>query len=265
MENLIQFFTDRRVRLTVLVIVASSILYWAINFIVDATIRKVTNSTRKDKRKHQTYLKLFDNFLIYAFLIVDLILILQIFGVNVSSLVAGLGIISVITGLALQDAFKDIIAGFNIIIDGYFNVGDVIKIDDVEGKILEIRMKVTKLKDINNENFYTVANKNIVKALKISEQLDIDIPIPYEEDTLKIEGLIDQIMQEVKKNKNVKDIVYKGINQFGDSAVYYKIRLWAKPELKPQVKRDTLRIIKITLDENNIRIPYKQIDIHQGK
>ena len=170
---------------------------------------------------------------------------------------------SAIVGLSLQDALKDIIMGFNIIIDSYFSVGDVIKIDDVEGKVIELGVKSTKLKDVNTENVLVIANRNIVKALRLSEQLIIDIPIPYEEKTDKIETIIDKIVFQIKENKEIRDAKYLGINEFADSAVIYRVMIWCQPEQKLPLKRYALRIVKTTLDENNITIPYTQIDIHQ--
>ncbi len=260
-ESILNFITDRRTILTIVTILVTFIIYQIIKKIINIKIQKINNSDKKDKKK-QTYLKLFNNVFKYLFLIIDVIVILQIYGINIASIVAGLGIVSVITGLALQDAFKDIIAGFNILMDSYFSIGDVIKIEDVEGKVVEINLKVTKLIDINNENKLVIANRNIVKALRISNQLDIDIPIPYEENIAKVEEVLDDIIELVSKNEKIEDIKYVGINQFGDSAIFYKLRLWCEPEAKPQIKRDVLTIIKLKLDENNITIPYTQIDIH---
>lgn len=258
----LQNIINRRLILTAIVIIVSIIVYIVIQKIVSHALENVTKN-KSEHKKSKTYLKLVKNILNYVLLFIDLILILQIYGVNVSSLVAGLGIVSIITGLALQDAFKDIIGGFNIITDGYYNVGDVVKIGDVEGKVTEVNLRVTKLKDINNENILVLANRNIVQALLLSNMLDIDIPLPYEENTEKIENIISEIVSIIKENKKIEKVEYKGINEFGDSALYYKIRMWCSPENKPQVKRDCNRIIKQKLDENGITIPYTQIDIHQ--
>ena len=193
----------------------------------------------KDKgyRKVITYIKLTNHIINYIIIIIATLFVLQLLGFNVSSVIAGVGIVSAIVGLSLQDALKDIIMGFNIIIDSYFSVGDVIKIDDVEGKV--------------------------VKALRLSEQLIIDIPIPYEEKTDKIETIIDKIVLQIKENKEIRDAKYLGINEFADSAVIYRVMIWCQPEQKLPLKRYALRIVKTTLDENNITIPYTQIDIHQ--
>ena len=54
---------------------------------------------------------------------------------------AGLGILGVIFGLAIQDWLKDIIRGSSILSDNYFAVGDVVKYKDIEGKVLVIEIK----------------------------------------------------------------------------------------------------------------------------
>lgn len=247
------------------ILIISFVLYFILKKIINARLKNVKTSNKYDKiniRKRKTYLKVSANLLKYLIFVIDFVIILKIFGIDVSSIVAGLGIVSVITGLALQDALKDIIAGFNIILDSYFSVGDVIEIDDIQGKVLDIEIKTTKIKDINNGNILVIANRNIVKALTLSDQLDIDIPLPYEERLDKMEVIIDDIVLQLKSKEKLKDIKYVGTNEFGNSAFYYKLRLWCSPEDKPQMKRDALKIIKSTLDEKGISIPYTQIDIH---
>lgn len=262
-ESVFEFLKDKKLIIAAIIILLTVVIYKILKKIINRAIQRIDNSHGKNSKRRKTYLKLFNNSIKYIFIIIDAILILQTYGIDVSSIVAGLGVVSIVIGLALQDALKDIIAGCNIMLDGYFSIGDVIKIDDVEGKIIEIKLKVTKLRDINNQNVFVVANRNIVKALNLSTQLDIDIPIPYEEDIKKIEIILDDIIQTAKETENIEDIKYVGIDQFGESAILYKLRLWCLPELKPQIKRDTLRLIKMKLDENDVSIPYNQIDLHQ--
>ncbi len=130
-------------------------------------------------------------------------------------------------------------------------------------KVIQIGIKSTKLQDINNGDIYVVSNRNIEKALTESDQLDIDIPLPYDENVENIESAINLIIERAKEQvTTIQSIEYKGLNGFGDSAIYYKIRMYTKPELKPQTKRDVNRIIKVTLDERKIEILFTQIDIH---
>lgn len=263
LEKVKEIILSKNALIIVFTILISIIIIKTKDKIISVTVKKVERQKTRDNRRKMTYLKLISSVVNYVVLLIALVIVLQIFGINVSSIIAGLGVVSVIAGLALQDALKDIIMGVNILIDNYYSVGDVIKIDDVEGKIMEIGLKTTKLKDVNNENILVIANRNIVQALTLSEQLDIDIPLPYERKVLEIEEVIEEILFEVRKNNMIKDIKYLGVNEFGASSINYKIRVWTLPENKPVVKRYLLRQIKLTLDEKGIEIPYTQIDIHK--
>ena len=243
---------------SIIVVILGILIY----FLLKGIINKILDKRKYVSKKKKTYIKLFKSILKYLILIVVVVVVLQINGINVTSIIAGLGIASVIAGFALQDALKDIIMGFNIIVDEYYSVGDVVKVDDVEGKILEVGLKSTKMQDINTNNIFIIANREISKSLVLSTQFDIDIPIPYSEKITKIESIIENITNQVKEMKNIINVEYKGLNKFGDSAIYYKIRMFAKAEAQPQLKRDINRIIKLELDKNNIDIPFMQVDIH---
>lgn len=262
MENIVQFITNKRFIISVIIAIITIVVIKLLKHIFKKQIKN--NNTREDKRKN-TYFNLLNNIAKYAVFIVGVMLILQVNGINVSSILAGLGIASVITGLALQDAFKDIIMGFNIIVDGYFSIGDVIRIDDIEGKVISMKLKSTRIKDIGNDNIYTIANRNIDRALVVSNVIDVDIPLEYEAKKRDIEEVLEKIITKAKENEKIKDIKYMGIKKFGDSAIEYKIRISCNPEVRGVCRIYVNGIIKEIFEENNITIPYTQIDIHTKK
>ncbi len=260
MKGIIEVIMNKNIYISVAIIVVGIIIYMISKRMMKRMLGKNKNNTNLDKRK-RTYIKLINNILKYVILVIVCMAVLQVNGVNVSSIVAGLGVVSVIAGLALQDAFKDIIMGFNIIVDNYFSVGDILKIGDMQGKVIELGLKVTKLKDVNNGNILVIANRNISQALNISNQLDIDLPLPYEEKLGKIEKILNDIVAKISFIENVTDVEYKGLYEFGESALYYKIRILCEPETKLQVRVACNTIIKNELDKNNIKIPYKHVII----
>ena len=260
-NGVIQFFTSRKLIISVVIIVVALILYGIIKRMINkASERKVKDETINKKRK--TYLRLFNSALKYVVILIVVVLILQVYGINVTSIIAGLGVVSVIAGLALQDALKDVIMGFNIIVDEYFSVGDILKIGNVEGKVVLLGFKSTKLLDVNTGNMYTISNRNITDALIISKDIYIDIPLPYELKLSRVEKVIGNIIEQIKELDTVEDAKYLGPALFDTSAINYKIKIVAKSSIKNQTKRDALRLIKLELDKNNIDIPYTQIDIH---
>ena len=249
--------------------IISSLIVIVISFIIYIIINNfIINHAGKGKikfmisNKSETYIKLISSVLRYVFLIVTLLIVLQINNINVSSMLAGVGIVSVVIGLAIQDALKDIIRGFSILSDDYFSVGDVIKYKDIEGKVLVIGLKTTKVRSIINQNIISIANRNIEEAQVISSQLDIEVPLSYELSKEEAEKAISECVENIKKNIDVFSSEYKGINKLDDSSINYLIRIQCNPEIKPQIRRDSICEIVDILEKNNIEIPYKQIDIH---
>lgn len=239
---------------SVITIIVGIILYLIINKAINSFLKRKTISNKK-----KTLIKLINNIVKYILLILILLVILELNGINITSIIAGLGVATLVAGLALQDALKDIIMGFNLIFDNYFSVGDVIQIDNITGKVLELGIKATKIRDIYTNSIMTIANRNIDKAIVISNWLDIDLPLPYEKSKKDIETIIKIIEKECKKVNEITNIEYKGIQEFDSSSINYKIRIYCKPEDKPQVLRDANNIIKEVLDDNKLSVPYTQI------
>lgn len=247
--------------------VINSIIVIIICFI----IYKLITYFLSDKNKHfklftsnrsKTYLRMMKSMVRYLFFVITILIVLQINGVNVSSMLAGVGIASVIVGFAIQDVLKDIIKGLDIISDQYFQVGDVIKYKEIEGKVLAIGLKCTKIKDVRTFNIISISNRNIEEVQIVSDLINIDIPMPYELDILKAESLIEEILEDIKKMNGVENCEYRGVNKLDESSINYQIKVYCKPILKIQLNRDVLRCIMLKLNENNIKVPYKQIDIH---
>lgn len=244
-----------------IVIIASLAIYKIVSgLLIKSESKKVKG--RRVGPKDKTYIRLIRNFMKYAFFIIVLFIILQINGIDVSSMVAGVGILSIIVGFIVQDAFKDIIRGVDIISDNYFAVGDVVKYGEIEGKVLMVGLKTTKIQDIKTLNIVSIANRNIEQVEIISNDLFVAIPMPYEVRVDKAENIINEILKEISKDEKIEECVYKGVNKFAQSNIDYMIGVRCNPMDKLVVRRKILRIILLVLNQNKVNIPYQQIDIH---
>ena len=247
---------------SIIVIILSLILYKSVTYFLTKS-EKRENSKLFASKKGKTYLKLIKSIIRYIFIILTFLIILQINGINVSSLLAGVGILSVILGLAIQDWLKDIIRGSSILSDNYFSVGDIVKYKETEGKVLVLGLKTTKIQDIRTGNIVSIANRNIEEIQVVSNLVYINIPMPYEIKLKDAEKVIHEICDSVKKNNNVENCRYLSVNELADSSINYLIEITCNPINKLQVRRDALRTILDIMDKNEISVPYNQLDIHQ--
>ena len=214
-------------------------------------------------KKKATYLKMLKSIIRYVLLVINVLIILKIFGINITSMLAGVGIIGIILGFAVQDALKDIIKGIDIIADNYYQVGDVIKYNDITGKVISIGLKTTKLEDVNTFNMVSISNRNIEQVEVVSNLINIDVPISYEVSLDKAERVINDIVESIKKHDGVNKCEYRGVNDLADSSIKYQIKVYCNPINKVQIRRDSLRYILVGLDKHNLSVPYNQIDVHQ--
>lgn len=212
--------------------------------------------------KKETNLRYTVNLFKYIIFIFGIVVVLQLNGINVTSLVTGLGIAGIIVGFALQDILKDLIMGTTIVWDEFFSVGDVIRYGNIEGKVIRFNIKVTTIKDINTGSIFTVSNRNISEIEIISDWFDIDIPSPYEEPAEKMREIIKTICRKIEGVDEVEKCEFLGTNEFADSSIYYRIRLHCPIEKRNPFRRQALGIVQDIYEENNISIPFPQVDVH---
>ena len=216
-------------------------------------------------KKNKTFMRMLKSVVGTAIGIVTALMVLQIFGVDVTSMLAGVGIASIVIGFAIQDALKDIIRGFDIVSDEYYEIGDMIKFGDNTGQVLSINLRTTKIKDINTDNIVSIANRNIDQVEIVSNSIYFNVPLPRELAIEKAEKILESTIKDIKKDENVTDAKCLGFSKISDSSFEYLIFLTCDPILKLSVRRKALRAIINTLEANKISVPYNQLDIHNKK
>jgi small conductance mechanosensitive channel len=242
------------------------IIAWlAYKFIVEVVITKLEGKETKilDSKKTKTYIKLLKSIIRYIFVISVVLIILQVFGINISAVIAGVGVLGVVFGLAIQDWLKDIIRGSSILSDDYFKVGDVVKYRDIEGKVIVIGLKTTKIQALKTSNIISIANRNIDEIEVLSNFIYVRVPMPYEVPVKKAEKAIEGIIKRTKEYPNILDCEYIGVTQLADSSIQYLLKVTCNPINKLQTERDTLRAILTGLEDAHIAVPFNQIDVHQ--
>ena len=247
---------------SLIAIVIATVVYLILTNIIINKLEKKYN-TRLKSKKSTTYIKLFKSIARYLFIIILLFVLLKINGVNITAMVAGVGVFGIVFGFAIQDALKDIIKGIDIITDSYYQVGDIIRVDKYTGKVLAIGIKTTKLEDIFEKNVVSISNRNIEKVEVLSHMINIEIPLPYDLKLKEAEDTIKYIIKNIEKIDKVEKVEYTGINNFEASSLNYQIKVYCPPIDKVQTRRNSLTCIVRCLEEKGISIPFTQIDIHQ--
>lgn len=265
-EKVFDFITKKEVYGLIVIIIASLIFYNIGKLVISKILVSGKNSYEVKKRK--TVVSIIESVYKYLVFLIAIIFTLELYGIDTANIIAGLGIAGVIAGLALQDTLKDIIGGISIIMDNYYVVGDYININNFTGQVIEFGLKSTKVKNFNGE-VLIFANRSVDKIINISQKkanLIINIPTAYEEKTAKVERILNKLVEEIKNFEHVYDnSSYLGITELGSSAIIYTLAIECSQEQQWEVKRKVLKLVKDTYDKEKIKIPYEQVEVHNGQ
>ena len=258
LEGIVNYFVSGKF-LRTLVVIAIGVGIWVLlRFISRRQLQKAGKGTIIERNAH--FLLMFIR-IILAFML--LIIVLQVNGVNVSSLVAGLGIVSVIVGFAFQDLLSDWINGITIAAERFFNVGDVITVGDVTGRVVKINLKITQIEDIDTGSIVTMDNRLVSQAKRLNGNINLLVPMPYDLPLKETGEMLDDIVSEVKKLDGVTWCECRGIKAFEDSRITYFMRIVCDDAFKRlTLMRFANDIIRLKYEERGIAIPYNQLDVH---
>lgn len=201
------------------------------------------------------------------------IILLDHFQIEVSGLVATLGIGSLAIALAAQAALADTISGFVIMVDRPFRIGDRIEITDLEtwGDVIDIGLRSTRIRTRDNR-MVIVPNSVISKSLIVNYaypdtqyRIENHVGIAYGSDIEKAREVIVQAVSDVEGVLTDHPVEALFL-EFGDSALVFRVRWWLESYVDTRRMFDSVNsAIYRALNEAQIEIPFPQrVVIHKG-
>ncbi|HLS89478.1 MAG TPA: mechanosensitive ion channel family protein [Sphingobacteriaceae bacterium] len=196
----------------------------------------------------------------YAVDLVAGLAVLDTIGVPIGPMLAGAGVASLAIGFGAQHLVRDLIAGFFILYEDQFDVGDYIQAAGVEGFVEEMGLRITKIRDLGGQ-VHIVPNGSLELITNFSQgplRVSFTVTIPYEEDLEKAVAAIDEALAKV--SADVDDIVEPprvlGVQDL--TAGGADLLIWGR--VKPGTQWATTRMlrqaVKEALDAVGIAAPY---------
>lgn len=198
--------------------------------------------------------------------IILIIVVLGNLGVNVSALVAGLGIMGFVIGFALKDTLGNLASGIFILLYKPFKVHDWVKIGGVSGAVTKIGIAACELKAANQTKITIPNNKiwgDVIENFtgnKNRKMYDLEIGISYDSNIDKAIKIIQDILQKDKRvlKEPAPQVVVRSL---GDSSVNISVRPTTNKDDYWSVYFDSIKKIKEEFDKTGIGIPFPQRDI----
>lgn len=155
------------------------------------------------------------------------IVVLDNLNVDVTGLVAGLGIGGIAIGLAAQGIFSDLFAALSIIFDKPFKVGDSIHYDGTFAKVEQVGMKSTRLRAVTGEEVIisntNLLDKEIMNLTRLNRRrVTFGIGVIYQTDPEKAQRIPDILRDIINAHSHA--FVRSGFTGFGDSSLDYQLQ-----------------------------------------
>lgn len=244
---------------------------WSIQIIVlsitlNYILKFVMKLTLAHTQKGITIAQILGSFLKWALAIVSILLILSVWGVDTTTLVASAGVLTLVVGLGAQSLIADVIAGVFIVFEEEYEVGDIIVLDGWRGTVVEVGIRTTKIQDAGG-NIKIINNSEIKAVINQTKENSVAkcyMNINYEEDMDKVEAAINKDLKAASSKVKglLEDIQYKGISEFSSNGVTLFFIAKCKEKDIYQIQRDMNKVLKQLLENNGISLAYQNLVVH---
>lgn len=277
-DALVRFWDEynTEMMISVSIIVGALVVIWFVRRSIKHWRRRVVHrlagsDAHEDREKAQRFKTLSGVIMVVVLVAVWSVVILTIMGVWGIPMAPFLAVgttIGIAVGFGAQDVVRDVIAGFLILVEDQYSVGDVVEIAGVSGSVEKIRLRTTVLRDLDG-NVHHVPNGQIRVASNMTSAFAryvADISISYDSDIdLAMEVILDTgtaMVQEPRWSPFVlEEPQMLGVEQLGDSAVTIRLVLTVATEERWAIRREFLKRVKLALDAAGIEIPYAYLTV----
>ena len=190
-------------------------------------------------------------------------------GVNTTSFIALIGAAGLAIGLSMQSTLQNFAAGVMLIMFKPFKLGDFVEAGGTAGVVEKITIFTTVMRTGDNREII-VPNGGIYggtitnNSARDTRRIDMIFGVGYDDDIRKVKELLNEIM--AADERILKEpAALVAVAALADSSVNFNVRPWVKTGDYWAVLYDVTEKVKLTFDENNISIPYPQMDVHLNK
>ena len=204
--------------------------------------------------------------------VIAVLMILSEIGIDVTPILAGVGVIGLAIGFGAQTLVKDVITGVFILFENSLAVGDVVSIGGASGVVESISIRSIRLRDVRG-NVHTIpfsATSTVTNMTKEFSYYLIDAGVAYRENYDEVASIMREVGEEMRGDVEIGDDVLEpieimGLDSFGDSAVIVRARIKTTAGKQWGLGREYNRRLKEAFDARGIEIPFPHQTIFFGE
>lgn len=255
---------------TGVVVVALGVTYLLIARVAHRFIDRIARRGAEDASRASTLWAMLRRMILVTVVVTALLTVANVWGVSTGPFLAVGSAIGVALGFGAQDLVKDVIAGFFILAEDQYRIGNVVSIGGVTGVVEDIRPRVTVLRDLDG-NVHYVPNGHIDVTTNLTQefaQAVIDVAVGYGDDIDRVMDVLADELRQMAVADPWSAVVLEepqilGVERLDESAVVVRAVMKVKADQRWAVRREALRRIKRRFDSEQIEIPLPQRVIHR--
>ncbi|MFZ5998708.1 MAG: mechanosensitive ion channel family protein [Nitrospirota bacterium] len=235
------------------------------NIIIEHSVQKVSDVTGLSK----DIVPLIENMSKIAIVLASLMVILSIWKVNITPILASAGIAGAGIALAAKDTIANFFGGISVFVDKPFKIGDFIVLDRGErGEVVNIGIRSTRIKTLD-DIMITIPNSVIINSKIVNEsaptpylRLRIPVGVAYGTDIDQAEKILVELA--LQNDNVIKDPAPRAVlTTFGEYALNFELLCWIKePSARLRTVDALNKAIYKKFNECGIKIPYPQREVH---
>jgi len=188
---------------------------------------------------------------------------------DVTPIIASAGVVGLAIAFGAQQLIRDFLAGFFMLLEGQFKIGDVIRIGDVAGTVEMITLRLTVLRDVDG-TVHFIPNGTVQRVSNMTKDWSravIEVGVAYKEDVDRVTAVLRIMCDEMKSDRGLRPKLVgapevQGVERLGDSSVVVRLLLKTRPGEQWTIAREARRRIKKALEAAGIEIPFPQQVVH---
>jgi len=249
--------------LTLLVTVAVVMVVVDLSTFTSERLIQPTPDGVEASKKRKTLVPLITTVINSAAFFIGALVILQLVGLDVTPILAGVGIFGLAIGFGAQTLVKDIINGLFILVEDSISVGDVVSIRDTGGAVEAVNLRTIRLRDLQG-SVHIIPNSQIDMITNMTKDYAyyvLDVNVAYREDTDAVVAALQEIDADMRTDPAcsadmLAPIDILGVDRFTDSAVLIRARLKTKAIKQWSIGREFNRRMRKLFDARGIAIPF---------
>lgn len=224
----------------------------------------------RNSAKLETLIKIFYSTVRVIIIFIAITIILDIFGINTSSLIATAGIGGIAIALGAQTLIADFIKGIFIIFDDKLRVGEWVVCSGVEGTVEEVNLRITKIRDYNG-SLHIIPNSNITNVQNYNrgaQRSEAYFCVSNDTKLEQVKAMIESVSQKIKnipeyKNVFIEDLSFFEITEFKDFSYTVRVTSLVKIGTQWEISRKIRELIKIEMEERKIKSSLLEEEIYE--